>query len=207
MNLHMLQVSNTGRPSMAFQMGLGGATPQASFTPPAVTPILANGVYTIASNGRAGCSNLLSAVNCNVDNTVQMDTTGMLQGHGHIYSWGSVACVSPKTHNTETSFWRTLSSLLFSLLPNWLLLYRPSASTWDTLLGKFNPLCSEACLLDQEWTLSCKPLYDVCHIPLTVSQEFKMSKSAYLDVFVPHHASGLVCRVLEADLSSSCTTT
>ncbi len=66
---------------MAYQMGLGGATPQAPYVPAAVTPILANGAYTIASNGRGGCSNLLSAVNCNVDNTIQMSTTGTLDTH------------------------------------------------------------------------------------------------------------------------------
>ena len=61
---------------MAYQMGLGGATPQAPYVQPTATPILANGAYTIASNGRAGCNNLLSAVNCNVDNTIQMAATG-----------------------------------------------------------------------------------------------------------------------------------
>jgi hypothetical protein len=71
-----LQVSNTGRPSMAYNLGLGGAVPEAAYTPPATTPVLANGVYTIASNGRAACTNLLSAVNCNVDNTIQMANTG-----------------------------------------------------------------------------------------------------------------------------------
>jgi hypothetical protein len=71
---------------MAYNLGLGGAIPKAAYSPPATTPVLANGVYNIASNGRAACTNLLSAVSCNVDNTIQMANTG--QNHVTlILSW------------------------------------------------------------------------------------------------------------------------
>ena len=63
---------------MGWNLGLGGAVPQPTYAPPAVTPPIGDGVYGITNNGRASCDNYLTALDCNISNSVQIGSSGEL---------------------------------------------------------------------------------------------------------------------------------
>ena len=77
--MQLFVLSNTGRPSMGWNLGLGGAVPQPTYAPPALPPPFSNGVYGITNNGRDSCDNYLTALDCNVSNSVQIGSSGELR--------------------------------------------------------------------------------------------------------------------------------
>ena len=74
--MQLFVLSNTGRPSMGWNLGLGGAVPQPTYAPPALPPPFADGVYGITNDGRHSCNNYLTALECNVSNSVQIGSSG-----------------------------------------------------------------------------------------------------------------------------------
>ena len=91
----MLFILAAGVPGQAIYIGLGGARPAVmpniiTPIPQPVTPVLANGMYTISSFGRPACERALTSTVCGGDNTVLLSGTAP----GPTTTYGPSTCCS-----------------------------------------------------------------------------------------------------------------